>query len=50
MSSKHFINNGDDIVLDALEGLCFSQPELVFDKRNKGEWLYRPINIKMQRQ
>lgn len=36
MSTKHFINDAEALVLDALESLTDTNPTLRFDKKNKG--------------
>jgi len=35
MSSKHFVTNAEQTVLDALEALAWADPTLGFDRKNK---------------
>lgn len=38
MSTKHFINDAEQLVLDSLESLTDTNPTLRFDRNNKGTW------------
>lgn len=37
MATRHFINDGEMLVQDALEGLALTYPNLIFDRANKGK-------------
>lgn len=40
MATRHFINDGETLVQDALEGLVLTNPNLIYDRANKGEEAY----------
>jgi hypothetical protein len=37
MATRHFINDGETLVQDALEGLALANPNLMYDRADKGK-------------
>ena len=44
MSSKHFFDSSESLVLEALESLSLLDPGLIFDKHHKGYLFLNPLS------